>query len=83
MVQQLERGLAKAETTVRFRSPAPLRGRSSPAERSFDMREAERAALSAPTIFFEGIAQLAERVRHMHQVEGAIPSALTISVPVV
>ncbi len=46
------------------------------------MREAERAALSAPTIF-EGIAQLAERMRHMHQVEGAIPSALTISVPVV
>ena len=47
------------------------------------MREAERAALSAPTIPFEGIAQLAERVLHMHQVEGAIPSALTISVPVV
>jgi hypothetical protein len=46
------------------------------------MREAERAALSAPTIF-EGIAQSAERVLHMHQVEGAIPSALTISVPVV
>ena len=41
------------------------------------MREAERAALSAPTIF-EGIAQSAERVFHMHQVEGAIPSALTI-----
>ena len=41
------------------------------------MREAERAALSAPTIF-EGIAQSAERVLHMHQVEGAIPSALTI-----
>ena len=33
--------------------------------------------------FFEGIAQSAERVLHMHQVEGAIPSALTISVPVV
>ena len=49
---------------------------------TFDMREAERAALSAPTIF-EGIAQSAERVLHMHQVEGAIPSALTISVPVV
>ena len=46
------------------------------------MREAERAALSAPTIL-EGIAQSAERVLHMHQVEGAIPSALTISVPVV
>src|SRR5262245_63770520 len=29
------------------------------------MREAERAALSAPTIF-EGIAQSAERMRHMH-----------------
>jgi hypothetical protein len=56
--------------------------RSSPAERSLDVREAERAALSAPTIF-EGIAQSAERVLHMHQVEGAIPSALTISVPVV
>ena len=41
------------------------------------MREAERAALSAPTIF-EGIAQPAERMRHMHQVEGANPSALTI-----
>ena len=39
---------------------------SSPAERSRDMREAERAALSAPTIFFEGIAQSAERVLHMH-----------------
>ncbi len=46
-----EFGRAKGETTVRFRSPAPFRGRSSPAERSFDMREAERAALSAPTIF--------------------------------
>jgi hypothetical protein len=44
---------------------------------TIDMREAERAALSAPTIF-EGIAQSAERVRHMHQVEGANPSALTI-----
>lgn len=41
------------------------------------MREAERAALSAPTIF-EGIAQSAERMRHMHRVEGANPSALTI-----
>ena len=41
------------------------------------MREAERAALSAPTIF-EGIAQSAERMRHMHQVEGANRSALTI-----
>ena len=47
------------------------------------MREAERAALSVPTIFFEGIAQSGERVLHMHRVEGAIPSALTISVPVV
>ena len=47
------------------------------------MREAERAALSAPTIFHEGVAQSAERVLHMLQVEGAIPSALTISVPVV
>jgi len=28
-----------------------FRGCSSPAERSFDMREAERAALSTPTIF--------------------------------
>lgn len=46
------------------------------------MREAERAVLSAPAIF-EGIAQSAERMRHMHQVEGANPSALTISVPVV
>ena len=56
--------------------------RSSPAERSRDMREAERAALSAPTIF-EGIAQSAERMRHMHQVKGANPFALTIFVPVV
>ena len=46
------------------------------------LRETERAALSAPTIF-EGIAQSAERVLHMHQVESANPSALTISVPVV
>src|SRR5437773_5669879 len=60
-----ECGRAKAETTVRFRPPAPFRGRSSSAERSRDMREAERAALSAPTIF-EGIAQSAERMRHMH-----------------
>ena len=51
-----ECGRAKAETTVRFRSPAPFRGRSSAAERSLDMREAGRAALSAPTII-EGIAQ--------------------------
>ena len=72
-----ECGRAKAETTVRIRPPAPFRGRSSSAERSFDMREAERAALSAPTIF-EGIAQSAERMRQMHQVEGANPSALTI-----
>ena len=47
-----ECGRAKAETTVRLRSPAPFfRGRSSSAERSFDMREAKRAALFAPTIF--------------------------------
>ena len=48
-----ECGRAKAETTVRLRSPAPISfwGRSSPAERSFDMREAKRAALFAPTIF--------------------------------
>ena len=35
-----------------------IRGRSSSAEHSFDMREAKRAALFAPTIF-EGIAQSA------------------------
>jgi hypothetical protein len=46
-----ECGRAKAETTVRLRSPAPFRGRSSSAEHSFDMREAKRAALFAPTIF--------------------------------
>ncbi len=48
-----ECGRAKAETTVRLRSPAPISfwGRSSSAERSFDMREAKRAALFAPTIF--------------------------------
>src|SRR6185369_12428353 len=46
-----ECGRAKAETTVRFRSPAPFRGRSSSAEHLFDMREAKRAALFAPTIF--------------------------------
>ena len=52
-----EYGFAKAETTVRLRSPAPFsRGRSSSAERSFDMREAKRAALFVPTIS-EGIAQ--------------------------
>jgi hypothetical protein len=51
-----ECGRAKAETTVRLRSPAPFWGRSSSAERSFDMREAKRAALFVPTIF-EGIAQ--------------------------
>ena len=46
-----ECGRAKAETTVRLRSPAPFPlGRSSSAERSFDMREAKRAALFAPTI---------------------------------
>ena len=38
--------------------PLHFRGRSSSAERSFDMREAKRAALFVPTIF-EGIAQLA------------------------
>ena len=36
--------------------PLHFRGRSSSAERSFDMREAKRAALFVPTIF-EGIAQ--------------------------
>ena len=51
-----ECGRAKAETTVRLRSPAPFWERSSSAERSFDMREAKRAALFVPTIF-EGIAQ--------------------------
>src|SRR5262245_40250447 len=39
-----ECGRAKAETTVRFRSPAPFRGRSSPAERSFDMRVSKQIA---------------------------------------
>ena len=43
------------------------------------MREAKRAALFFPTIF-EGIAQPARADAHMHQVEGANPSALTISV---
>ena len=38
--------------------PLHFRGRSSSAERSFDMREAKRAALFVPTIF-EGIAQSA------------------------
>ena len=52
-----EYGRAKAETTVRLRPPAPFfRGCSSSAERSFDMREAKRAALFVPTIS-EGIAQ--------------------------
>ena len=78
-----ERGRPMAEATVRLRPPAPiLWGRSSSAERSFDMREAKRAALFVPTIF-EGIAQPAERMRHMHQVGGANPPALTIFVPVV
>ncbi len=36
------------------------------------MREAERATLSAPTIF-EGIAQSAEWMRHMHQVRRREP----------
>ena len=45
--------------------------------------ERQRGQHSPLPPFFEGIAQLAERVLHMHQVEGAIPSALTISVPVV
>ena len=50
-----ECGRAKAETIpiLNRDSPAPIsfRGRSSSAERSFDMREAKRAALFAPTIF--------------------------------
>ena len=44
------------------------------------MREAKRAALFVPTIF-EGIAQPAERMRHMHQVKGATPFALPIFCP--
>ena len=51
-----ECGRPKAETTVRLRSPALFWGRSSSAERSFDMREAKRAELFVPTIS-EGIAQ--------------------------
>ena len=46
-----EYGLAKAETTVRLRSPAPLPGDvAHQLERSFDMREVKRAALFVPTI---------------------------------
>ena len=46
------------------------------------MREEKRAALFVPAIL-EGIAQQEERMRHMHQVGGAKPSALTMFVPVV
>ncbi len=51
-----ECGRAKAETTVRFRSPAPVFwGRSSSVEISFDVREATRSALLLPH-HFEGTA---------------------------
>ena len=65
IAQNTER--ARPKRQVAGESPAgdTIWGRSSLAERSFDMREAERAALSAPTIF-EGIAQSAEWMRHMH-----------------
>src|ERR1043166_4089004 len=40
--------------------------------------ERQRGQHSPLPPLFEGVAQSAERMRHMHQVEGAIPSALTI-----
>jgi len=55
IAQNTER--ARPKRQVADESPAgdTIWGRRSPAERSLDMREAERAALSTPTIF-EGIS---------------------------
>jgi hypothetical protein len=83
-----ECGRAKAETTVRFRPPAPFRlevwltSRGACARPPLTCeRQRGRQAVGrpqGPPTIFEGIAQSAERMRHMHQVEGANPSALTI-----
>ena len=78
VVQQQNTALPRLRRRCDSVHPLQFRGCSSSAERSFDMREAKGAAPFVPTIT-EGIAQSAEGVRHMHQVEGAIPSALTIS----
>src|SRR6266498_869132 len=66
-----ECGRAKAETTVRLRSPAPIWGRSSTAERS-DMREVKRAARFAPTICPCGVVQ-STCLPLMQEITGAKP----------
>jgi hypothetical protein len=72
VVQQsrMRDGRAKAVPTARFRSTAPFAnwGRSSPAERSFDMREAKRAALFVFTIS-EGVSRMKLRILTLDEVQ--------------
>ena len=82
IAQTQSRRVLSVRLLVRVQLGTPIWGRSSSAERSFDMREEKRAALFVPTIL-EGIAQKGERMRHVHQVGGAKPSALTMFVPAV
>ena len=56
VAQNTEQARPKRQAAGESPAGDAIRERSSSAERSFDMREAERAALSAPTTF-EGIAQ--------------------------
>ena len=56
VVQQQNAAVPRLRRRCNTVHPLHFRGRSSSAERSFDMREAKRAALFVPTIF-EGIAQ--------------------------
>ena len=56
VVQQQNAAVPRLRRRCNSVHPLHFRGRSSSAERSFDMREAKRAALFVPTIF-EGIAQ--------------------------
>ena len=58
VVQQQNAAVPRLRRRCDSVHPLHFRGRSSSAERSFDMREAKRAALFVPTIF-EGIAQSA------------------------
>ena len=56
VVQQQNAAVPRPRRRCNSVHPLHFRGRSSSAERSFDMREAKRAALFVPTIF-EGIAR--------------------------
>jgi hypothetical protein len=87
VVQQQNAAMPRPRRRCDSVHPLHFGGRSSPAEvlahghHLTCERQRGRHAVGrpqGPPTIFEGIAQSAERVRHMHQVEGANPSALTI-----